>query len=80
MVCKIEVGDILFLNCFLMVVGYYVVLECMFFVEYVSDEYLWLWEINCKVYDCGKELLVFGVKCVDIVVELNEIYVVENLL
>ena len=77
---RIERGDILSLNCFPMVAGYYVALERTLFAETASDEHLRLWEINCRVHDRGKELLVPGNKCSDIARELNEIYASENLL
>jgi creatinase len=77
---KIERGDILSLNCFPMVAGYYVALERTLFSEEASDEHLRLWEFNCKVHDRGKELLVPGNKCSDIAKELNEMYASENLL
>lgn len=77
---RIERGDILSLNCFPMVAGYYVALERTLFAETASDEHLRLWEINCRVHDRGKELLVPGNKCSDIAKELNEIYASENLL
>lgn len=77
---KIERGDILSLNCFPMVAGYYVALERTLFAEEASDEHVRLWDINCKVHDRGKELLVPGAKCSDIAKELNEIYASEDLL
>ncbi|HHW34555.1 MAG TPA: M24 family metallopeptidase [Paracoccus solventivorans] len=77
---KIQRGDILSLNCFPMVAGYYVALERTLFAETASDEHLRLWEVNCRVHDRGKELLVPGNKCSDIAKELNEIYASENLL
>ena len=77
---KIEHGDILSLNCFPMVAGYYVALERTLFAEEASDEHVRLWDINCKVHDRGKELLVPGAKCSDIAKELNEMYAAENLL
>ena len=77
---KIERGDILSLNCFPMVAGYYVALERTLFAEEASDEHVRLWDINCKVHDRGKELLVPGAKCSDIARELNEMYEAENLL
>ena len=77
---KIERGDILSLNCFPMVAGYYVALERTLFSEEASDEHIRLWEFNCKVHDRGKELLVPGNKCSDIAKELNEMYASENLL
>lgn len=77
---KIARGDILSLNCFPMVAGYYVALERTLFAEEASDEHTRLWEINCRVHDRGKELLVPGNKCSDIAKELNEIYATEDLL
>ena len=77
---KIEHGDILSLNCFPMVSGYYVALERTLFAEHASDENIRLWEINCRVHDRGKQLLIPGARCSDIARELNEIYASENLL
>lgn len=77
---RIERGDILSLNCFPMVAGYYVALERTLFAETASDEHLRMWELNCKVHDRGKELLVPGNRCSDIARELNEIYAAEDLL
>lgn len=77
---RIERGDILSLNCFPMVAGYYVALERTLFAETASDAHLRLWALNCKVHDRGKELLVPGNRCSDIAKELNEIYAAEGLL
>ena len=77
---KIQAGDILSLNCFPMVAGYYVALERTLFAEHASDAHIRLWEFNCKVHDRGKELLVPGAKCSEIAAELNELYATENLL
>ncbi len=77
---KIEQGDILSLNCFPMVAGYYVALERTLFAESANQENIRLWEINCEVHDRGKELLVPGNKCSDIAKELNEIYEQHQLL
>ncbi len=46
---KIQRGDILSLNCFPMVAGYYVALERTLFAETATDEHLRLWDFNCKV-------------------------------
>lgn len=77
---KIEAGDILSLNCFPMVAGYYVALERTLFAESASDAHLQMWALNCEVHDRGKELLVPGNKCSDIAKELNEIYAKAGLL
>lgn len=77
---KIESGDILSLNCFPMVAGYYVALERTLFSESASDEHLRMWEVNCKVHDEGKKLIVPGARCCDIAYALNEIYAEHDLL
>ncbi len=70
----IEAGDILSLNCFPMVAGYYVALERTLFSESANTENLHIWDVNCQVHDRGKELLVPGAKCSDIAKELNSMY------
>ncbi|WP_366555139.1 aminopeptidase P family protein [Aquibaculum sediminis] len=77
---RIERGDILSLNCFPMVAGYYVALGRTLFAETASDAHLRLWEFNCRAHDRGKELLVPGRKCSEIAMELNELYASEDLL
>jgi creatinase len=77
---KIKRGDILSLNCFPMIAGYYTALERTLFCEEASKDHLRLWEINCRVHDEGKRLLVPGNKCSDIAKQLNEIYREHDLL
>lgn len=71
---KVQKGDILSLNCFPMISGYYTALERTLFLGHASDEHLRLWEINCQVHRRGLELIRPGVRCCDIAHELNEIY------
>ena len=70
----IEAGDILSLNCFPMIFGYYTALERTLFCEHASDEHLRLWEINCDVHRAGLDLIKPGARCCDIASELNDIY------
>ncbi|MBP2076117.1 M24 family metallopeptidase [Oceanobacillus polygoni] len=77
---KIKRGEILSLNSFPMIAGYYTALERTLFLEEVPDRHLELWEINVKVHERGLELIKPGVKCMDIAAELNEIYIEHNLL
>ena len=77
---KIRRGDILSLNCFPMVAGYYVALERTLFAETASKEHLRLWEVNCHVHDEGKKLLVPGAKCSEVAKALNDIYASHDLL
>jgi len=73
-------GDILSLNCFPMVFGYYVALERTLFCRSVSDEHRRLWNINVEVHERGLELIKPGARCGDIAAELNEMYAAHNLL
>ncbi len=71
---KIERGDILSLNCFPMIAGYYTALERTLFCEECSDEHLRLWMVNVEVHEAGLKLIKPGARCCDIAAELNEIY------
>ncbi|MFT0531355.1 M24 family metallopeptidase [Castellaniella hirudinis] len=71
---RIERGDILSLNCFPMISGYYTALERTLFAEECSDAHLRIWEINVEVHEAGQKLIRPGARCCDIAAELNEIY------
>ncbi len=77
---KVEKGDILSLNCFPMIAGYYTALERTLFLDHASDEHLRIWEVNCQVHRRGLELLKPGARCGDVATELNDIYRSHNLL
>jgi creatinase len=77
---KVAAGDILSLNTFPMIAGYYTALERTLFSEYASDRHLALWEINCEVHRRGLQLIRPGARCSDIAAELNEIYQKHNVL
>jgi creatinase len=77
---RVQRGDILSLNCFPMIAGYYTALERTLFWGQPSDEHLRLWEINVAVHRRGLELIKPGAVCKDIAAELNEIYEAEGLL
>ena len=71
---KLVNGDILSLNTFPMISGYYTALERTLFLNNVNDESLKAWEANVKVHKRGLELIKPGVKCSDICNELNELF------
>ena len=71
---KLVNGDILSLNTFPMISGYYTALERTLFLDHVDDESLKIWEANVKVHKRGLELIKPGVKCSDICLELNELF------
>jgi creatinase len=77
---RIEKGDILSLNCFPMIQGYYTALERTLFFDSCDDRSLELWEVNCAVHRRGLELVRPGARCCDIAAELNEIYREHDLL
>ena len=71
---KLISGDILSLNTFPMISGYYTALERTLFLNSVDDHSLKAWEANVKVHKKGLELIKPGAKCSDICNELNEIF------
>ena len=71
---QLKKGDILSLNTFPMISGYYTALERTLFLDSVDDKSLKAWEANVKVHKRGLELIKPGVKCSDICKELNELF------
>jgi creatinase len=71
---KIQRGDILSLNCFPMVFGYYTAIERTLFCDFASDAHLDLWRKNCEVMRVGSELIRPGRRCSEIAHALNEMY------
>ncbi len=71
---KIQKGDILSLNTFPMISGYYTALERTLFLDSVDDASLKAWEANVKVHKRGLELIKPGVKCSEICNELNQLF------
>ncbi len=77
---ELRPGDLLSLNCFAMISGYYQALERTMILERAAERALELWEINCRVHRRGLELIRPGVRCMDIAAELNEMYAEHDLL
>lgn len=71
---KVQAGDILSLNCFPMIFGYYTALERTLFCEYASETHLDYWSKNCEVMRVGSDLIRPGKKCSEIAIELNGLY------
>ncbi|MEK0084911.1 M24 family metallopeptidase [Benzoatithermus flavus] len=71
---RVQKGDILSLNCFPMIAGYYAALERTLFLDHASDAHLRYWEVNCEVHRRGLQLIRPGARCCDIATELNEMY------
>ena len=77
---EIQKGDILSLNCFPMIGGYYTALERTLFFHHASDRHLEIWEANVDVHRRGLEMIRPGVRCCEIAQELNEIFKKHDLL
>ncbi|XDA98387.1 aminopeptidase P family protein [Sulfitobacter sp. LCG007] len=73
----LERGDILSLNCFPMISGYYTALERTMFVETVDDASLKIWAANVAAHEFGMGLLKPGASCADVTLKINEF--LENL-
>jgi len=71
---KLKNGDILSLNTFPMISGYYTALERTLFLSEADDASLKAWEANVKVHRRGIELIKPGAKCSEITAELNELF------
>ena len=71
---KLKRGDILSLNTFPMISGYYTALERTLFVGEVDDASMKAWEANVKVHRHGIKIIKPGVKCSEVTAELNNLF------
>jgi len=71
---KLKSGDILSLNTFPMISGYYTALERTLFLNEISDASLKAWEANITVHKKGLKLIKPGAKCSEICKELNDLF------
>ena len=71
---KLKSGDILSLNTFPMISGYYTALERTLFLNEIDDASLKAWEANITVHKKGLELIKPGAKCSEICKELNDLF------
>ena len=71
---KLKRGDILSLNTFPMISGYYTALERTLFVGEVDDASMKAWEANVKVHRRGIEIIKPSVKCSEVTAELNNLF------
>lgn len=73
-------GDILSLNTFPMVSGYYTALERTMFVEDVDAESLAIWEANIAAHELGMSLIKPGASCAQITHGVNALFEARGLL
>ncbi len=67
----LERGDILSMNTFPMISGYYTALERTLFVEEVDDASLEIWNANVAAHELGMSLLKPGVNCAEVTHGVN---------
>ncbi|WP_425097563.1 M24 family metallopeptidase [Tropicibacter sp. S64] len=73
-------GDILSLNTFPMISGYYTALERTLFVGEVDDASRAIWDANVAAHEYGMSLLVPGAKCSDVTQKINAFFAERDLL
>ena len=73
-------GDILSLNTFPMVSGYYTALERTMFVDTVDPASLSIWQANVAAHEYGMSLLKPGVSCAEVTEQINVFFAERDLL
>lgn len=76
----LQPGDILSLNTFPMISGYYTALERTMFVENVDPESLRIWEANVTAHEFGMSLLKAGTSCAQVTDQINSFFEEHDLL
>lgn len=77
---SLERGDILSLNAFPMISGYYTALERTLFVQEVDPASLKIWEANVAAHEYGMSLLKPGVSCAEVTDKINTFFAERDLL
>ena len=77
---KLEMGDILSLNTFPMISGYYTALERTLFLGEPDAESLRVWQANVDAHELGISLIKPGATCSGICDEINRFFEDQNLL
>jgi creatinase len=71
---RLQRGDILSLNTFPMISGYYTALERTLFVGEVDDASLAIWNANVAAHEFGISLLKPGVSCAEVTNQINTFF------
>jgi len=77
---QLQRGDILSLNTFPMISGYYTALERTLFVGEVDPASLRIWEANVAAHEYGMSLLKPGVSCAEVTAKINTFFEERQLL
>jgi creatinase len=75
-----QVGDILSLNTFPMISGYYTALERTMFVREVDAASLRIWEANVAAHEYGMSLLKPGASCAEVTAKINDFFAERQML
>ena len=76
----LESGDILSLNTFPMISGYYTALERTLFVDTVDADSLAIWQANVDAHEYGVSLLKPGMSCAEVTQKINTFFEDRDLL
>jgi len=77
---RLEAGDILSLNTFPMINGYYTALERTLFVGEPNQAQMRVWQANVEAHELGLTLIKQGATCSNICTEINALFEAHNLL
>ncbi|WP_400084777.1 aminopeptidase P family protein [Yoonia sp. R78084] len=77
---ELQSGDILSLNTFPMISGYYTALERTMFVETVDPASLKIWEANVAAHEYGMSFLKPGARCAEVTEKINIFFAERDLL
>ncbi len=77
---KLERGDILSLNTFPMISGYYTALERTMFAGEADAASLKIWEANVAAHEYGMSLLKPGASCSEVTLKINDFFAERDLL
>ena len=77
---RLEAGDILSLNTFPMISGYYTALERTLFIGEPDTASLTLWEANVGAHELGLSLIREGATCAGICAQINDYFAERDLL
>ena len=77
---RLQKGDILSLNTFPMINGYYTALERTLFLGEPDKASLAIWQANVEAHELGQSLIRPGMRCNEICAELNEFFASRDLL
>ena len=77
---KLEMGDILSLNTFPMISGYYTALERTLWLGEPDKRSLEIWQANVDAHELGLSLLKEGASCSGVCAEINDFFASKDLL